>query len=63
MKPAEFRALRKRTGLSLERVAQYCGTSKRCVHYFESTPNAEPRWPVDKAARWMLKVDERRSAA
>lgn len=63
IKSAEFRALRKRISVSTPVLAGKFNTSAQCIHYFETGKIAAPRWPVDSAAEWMRKVDERRSAA
>jgi DNA-binding XRE family transcriptional regulator len=63
IKSAEFRALREKVGMSQARIAMRVGVSKQSIYYFEKTPKAQPEWPVEEAASWMLEIAERRGLA
>lgn len=60
MKPEEFCALRKRFGLSQARVAMRVGTSRQCVHYYETGKVKRPEWPVSLAEKWIAEIASRR---
>ncbi len=63
MKPKEFCALRKSIGVSAPVLAAKVNTSAQCVHYFETGKIKNPRWPVQRAIKWMQEVANRRDAA